>query len=69
MFSTFHSLLMPAFSLAHTPHHQVPQVLHSSARRSPTPPTKHIVDCRGFGAVSYFLFFVGEKPNKKKKKQ
>lgn len=53
---------MPAFSLAHTPHHQVTQVLHSSARRSPTQPTKHIADCRGFGGVLEPHYIVGAEP-------
>ena len=54
------SLLMPAFSLAHTPPPLAVR-LHSSARRSPTQHPKRDC-CRGFGGVLEPHYIVGAEP-------
>lgn len=59
---THHSLLMPAFSLAHTPHH-VHTGASTHARRSPTQhTTKKMMSCRGFGGVLQPHYIVGAQP-------
>ena len=60
--STYHSLLMPAFSLAHTP--QKFTLLLPHVHDAPLPNHTHacVCGCRGFGGMLKPRYIVGAKP-------
>ena len=59
MFLTHQSLLMPAFSLAHTPPPVTKQLQHM--HDAPLPNTPYVC-CRGFGGVLKPRYIIGAEP-------